>query len=406
MFSSKDIRTGDYQYNLPETKIASYPTEERDSSKLLVYNRGRIDDDSFRNLGNWLDKEHHLFFNNSRVIRARLIFKKSTGASIEIFCLEPADPADFNLSFASTGVVKWKCLVGNLKKWKDGKIYMEFAGGSVSSAINAELLGKYDDGWLIRFGWDNDSLTFGEILEGTGHIPIPPYLNRADEEIDYTRYQTVYSKARGSVASPTAGLHFTNPLIEKLINIGISISELTLHVSAGTFIPVKSQTIGGHKMHSELFSAPRESIESLRNNKIVSVGTTTVRTIESLYWLGSKILRGYKGENSLLNINQWEPYESGASVQVDRAIDSLLRYMDKREIDIIEAQTSIIIVPGYSFRFIKGLITNYHMPGSTLLMLVAAFVGNDWKRIYQHALDNNYRFLSYGDSSLLLPLED
>ncbi|HUS86555.1 MAG TPA: S-adenosylmethionine:tRNA ribosyltransferase-isomerase [Bacteroidales bacterium] len=406
MFSSKEIRTEDYQYNLPERRIASYPLKERDSSKLLVYNRGVIDDDSFRNIGNWLDKDHHLFFNNTRVIRARLLFKKPTGASIEIFCLEPVDPADFNLSFASSGVVKWKCLIGNLKKWKNEKIYLQFKVKSVSTTINAELLGKYEDGWLIQFSWDNDSLTFCEILEGGGHMPIPPYLNRADEKIDNTRYQTVYSKARGSVAAPTAGLHFTSPLIETLTNNGILISELTLHISAGTFIPVKSKTIGEHKMHSELFSVTRESIESFRNQKIVSVGTTTVRTIESLYWLGSKIQRGYKEENGLLYVNQWEPYESDATIHVDEAIDSLLWYMDHNNIDKIEAQTSMIIVPGYNFRFIKGLITNWHMPGSTLLMLVAAFIGKDWKRIYRHALDHDYRFLSYGDSSLLLKQTD
>ncbi len=401
--SIKDLQIENYQYNLPDSRIAKYPLERREISKLLVYRKGEISEDRFYNIGNLLTDFNTLIFNNTRVIHARLQFSKSTGARIEIFCLEPIRPASYALSLSATGETEWRCLVGNLKKWKEGNLKMMIEVSNTKLLIVAEKTDVEDNSVLIRFKWEDKSITFGEILEAAGHIPVPPYLNRSDEPVDKIRYQTVYSALKGSVAAPTAGLHFTPEIIEELIKAGLKTSDITLHVGAGTFRPVKSDTIGGHRMHSEHFIVARETVESLYDNKIVAVGTTTVRTIESIYWLGVQMLTSKPPEPDNLVIRQWDSYVPGETISIKESLDAIINYMEINRLSDLAATTGIIIVPGYDFRFVKGLITNYHMPGSTLLLLVAALIGDRWKDVYQYALDNDFRFLSYGDSSLLIP---
>ena len=403
MKSVKNLHMENYQYLLPEKRIAKYPLDRREISKLLIHRNGEISEDIFNNIGNHLSGFNTLVFNNTKVIHARLLFTKPTGAKIEIFCLEPSLPSDYTLSLTSTRETVWKCLVGNLKKWKEDHLVMEIVVNGEDVKLFAERIDKSEGSVLIRFRWSAETITFGEILEASGHIPVPPYLNRDDEPLDSIRYQTVYSKLRGSVAAPTAGLHFTPEVIDKLRKSGFNTAEITLHVGAGTFRPVKSNTIGGHTMHSEHFSASRETIESLYSKEIIAVGTTSVRTIESLYWLGVKMLSDKAYGQEKLIINQWDPYNLENNISVTESLDAVLSYLDKNRLRHLEAITGIIIVPGYDFRFVKGLITNYHMPGSTLLLLVAALIGDRWKDIYQYALDNEFRFLSYGDSSLLIP---
>ena len=404
MNSARDIKVDDYTYKLPLEKIAKYPLKERDISKLLVFNKGAMQDDTFNNIGRHLKSDMTLVFNNTRVIRARLPFKKDTGASIEIFCLEPHIPSDYQLSLSSLNYCRWICLVGNSKKWKGGTITMEVIHKGVKVEVSAKREEKVNDGNIILFSWKNSSMTMGEILKSGGHIPVPPYLGRDDEEIDNLRYQTVYSRVEGSVAAPTAGFHFTEGLIDQLMASGIKSEQITLHVGAGTFVPVKSETIGGHTMHTEHFSVTRSTIQSMLTGSVVAVGTTTVRTLESLYWLGVILLESDPLPDHLPEVPQWAPYrEYKREYTLTEAIAALNSYMDKRGESSVCTSTSIIIVPGYRFRVVKGIITNYHMPGSTLLLLVAAFTGDAWRTIYDHALSNNYRFLSYGDSSLLLP---
>ena len=402
--SAKKIKTDNYNYNLPQKKIAKYPLEERDDSKLLIYSKGVITDDTFHNIGRHLESGTTLVFNDTRVIRARLPFRKKTGASIEIFCLEPYAPSDYHLSLSSQNCCSWICLVGNSKKWKKGPVTMEIIHKGVKVTVSATREEKVKDGNIIRFSWQNSNLTMGEILEGGGHIPVPPYLGRDDEEIDILRYQTVYSKTEGSVAAPTAGLHFTDGLIKQLMASGITREQVTLHVGAGTFVPVKTETIGGHKMHTEHFSVTRSTIQNLLRGSVIAVGTTTVRTLESLYWLGVILLESDPLPDHLPVVPQWAPYRKyKRDYSLAEALAALISYIDKKGESSACTSTSIIIVPGYSFRIVKGVITNYHMPGSTLLLLVAALVGDSWRNIYDHALGNGYRFLSYGDSSLLLP---
>ena len=398
----RETNVGDYRYELPAHKIASYPLDKRDRSKLLVYRHGEISDDSFKNIIDYFDSSNTLVFNNTRVIRSRLLFRKETGALIEIFCLEPYNPSSYEQALESTHASVWKCMVGNLKKWKEGPLELKLPTGEKSVHLNAEKAGKSGRDTLVRFTWDKNDLSFGEILEFAGHVPVPPYLNRDDEPVDKIRYQTVYSERDGSVAAPTAGLHFTSDLLAKLEAKGVKSADITLHVGAGTFVPVKTDTIGDHKMHREYFSVHRKSIESLLKHEIIAIGTTSVRTIESLYTLGAKLASGYRPQSDLPEIRQWEAYSLN-SISVKDALAEVLAYMDKRGVGILEASTSIIIVPGYSFKIVKGLVTNFHMPASTLLLLVSALIGKDWRRVYEHALNNDYRFLSYGDSSLLLP---
>jgi len=402
----KNIRIENYNYNLPDSKIAKYPKANRDESKLLFYNQGAIKSYQFKNLPELLQNEDLLVFNNAKVIQARLDFTKETGAHIEIFCLEPHTPADYNLAFQVTEQCEWKCLVGNLKKWKSGKLYKKININNIEYTIEALHVGKTVNSEIIQFNWyssDNQSniIIFGDILENTGSTPLPPYLNRAAEISDKTRYQTVYAKQKGSVAAPTAGLHFTDEVFISLTNKGIKTENITLHVSAGTFRPVKSETIDGHEMHEEHFEINKETLEHILNHKgrIISVGTTSARTLESVYRMGVKLIKNLENP---FHISQWEVYETPFQIDLKEPIQAILDYLIENNIKSLKASTSIIIVPGYQFKIIQGIITNFHQPQSTLLLLIAAAVGEEWHQIYNYALANDYRFLSYGDSSLLV----
>lgn len=396
------IKINTYNYPLPENRIARYPLEERDLSKLLIYKNNTITDSEFGKIGDYIETNSLLVFNNTKVIPARLKFQKNTGANIEIFCLEPIEPADYVQSFQSTKCV-WKCIVGNLKKWKETVLEKKIDINGKTITLFAEKKENHQTFVYIEFSWDSPDFLFENIIELAGITPIPPYLNRESEELDKTRYQTIYSSIKGSVAAPTAGLHFTNILLSKLKNSGIQTEELTLHVGAGTFKPVQSEIIADHEMHTEFFTVSKTTIEKLFRNSgnIISVGTTTLRTLESLYWIAVKLKLTNKNLLNQLTINQWDPYELNAQLSYSEAMEILLEFLEKNNTDELAANTQIMILPGYTPKSIKALITNFHQPKSTLLLLIASIVGENWKNIYQHALTNNYRFLSYGDSSLL-----
>lgn len=393
----------DYNYDLPDTKIAKFPEQNRDHSKLLVYNKGVITSDKFFNLPNYLS-DKVLFFNNTKVIRARLLFKRLTGAVIEIFCLEPLTPFEYAKVFSSTEAVEWKCLVGHMKKWKEDELFMEVTIDGKHHKLVAQKLDLLDGGVRIRFSWNDNRICFGQLLEAAGAIPIPPYLNRSEEAIDIERYQTVYSKWEGSVAAPTAGLHFTDSVISDLKSKENRFAELTLHVGAGTFKPVKAENIEEHTMHTEHFSIPISTLEMLLANsgKVVAVGTTSVRTIESLYWLGIKLLYSELRLNDF-HLNQWDAYNLNSSHTSEDILTTLIDFCKKNELSHLVGSTQIMIAPGYKFKIVNALITNFHQPKSTLLLLVSALIGDKWKDVYSFALNNNFRFLSYGDSSLLIP---
>lgn len=402
----KNIRIEDYTYQLPDDRIAKYPKERRDESKLLHFTNEAINSFEFKHLPELLEEDDLLVFNNAKVIQARLAFKKETGAKIEIFCLEPHKPADYNLAFQAKGQSEWKCMVGNLKKWKTGSLYKNIGINGHSYRVEAQKVDSFENAVIVKFIWksldkeNSNELSFGDILENIGNTPLPPYLNRKVEKEDKDRYQTIYAKQKGSVAAPTAGLHFTDNVLSNLEKKGIQTQQITLHVSAGTFRPVKSETIEGHDMHEEHFEISLNCINNLlkRKGRIVAVGTTSVRTLESLYWIGVKLI---SKEEDAFSISQWEVYNKGEQTTLNEALEAIKSYIEKEELDIIQAVTRIIIVPGYKFKVIKGLVTNFHQPQSTLLLLIAAIVGLKWKEIYNYALDNNYRFLSYGDSSFL-----
>ncbi len=393
----QDIRIETYDYLLPDHKIAKFPLDQRDNSKLLVYSKKNITEDKFRHLASHLPESCLMIFNNTKVIQARLEFQKETGACIEIFCLEPQDPVDYTLAFQSKKTCTWLCMVGNAKKWKSGKIQMKNR-----MDITAEKLENHGDTCLIRFVWENDTISFSDILEQYGELPIPPYLNRKTEEKDKETYQTIYSKINGSVAAPTAGLHFTSGVFEDLNNKSVDIEEVTLHVGAGTFKPVKSETIENHEMHIEMISVERKIIESIlhHHGQIFAVGTTSVRTLESLYYIG--VLLEKNSNSEILEVGQWMPYaDKNNQISLSKSLENILNYLDKKQLSKLTAYTRIMIVPGYTFKVVNGIITNFHQPKSTLLLLISAFVGEDWKKIYDYALRNDFRFLSYGDSSLL-----
>ena len=394
----KQINISDYNYELPDERIAKFPLEKRDSSKLLTYVSGNVSTNVFSSLPEILPANSCLVFNNTRVIQARLEFFKSTGSRIEIFCLEPQEPSSYELSLSSTQSCVWKCMIGNLKKWK-GEVLKKVVGAD-NLVLEAERLETNGNTSYIKFSWNN-GVSFAEVLDLLGELPIPPYLNRKTQESDKTTYQTVYSKVKGSVAAPTAGLHFTPEVISALHDKGIKTMELTLHVGAGTFQPVKAEEIGGHAMHAEKIEVSKEFIQNLIENlgNVVAVGTTSVRTLESLYYLGVQL---HNGDTSLL-VNQWEPYESEKVLPAREALEAILNYMEKTQSNILYATTQIMIVPGYKFNIVNVLITNFHQPKSTLLLLLAAFVGEKWRELYEYALNNDYRFLSYGDSSVLIP---
>ncbi len=392
----KNIKIADYKYILPDDKIAKFPLDNRENSKLLFYKKGKIEKYNFSDITELLPNNNLLVMNNTKVIFARLIFFKKSGAKIEIFCLNPHQPAEYNMAFEAKGKSQWVCIVGNQKKWKNDVLKLDFEFCGKKRTLTAKKIDKINNNLIIEFSYDND-ITFSEILEIIGQIPIPPYLNRNATEIDRTRYQTVYSKVKGSVAAPTAGLHFTENVFAKLSAKNINIAELTLHVGAGTFKPVKSEQIGDHEMHTEVFSVSKKTIEQLKANigNITAVGTTSMRTLESLYWLGVKHKMKMQQPDF---VAQWEVYDL-PQIPASEAFDALIDKIGDN--DYINASTQIIIVPGYEFKVVNNLITNFHQPNSTLLLLVAAFVGNDWKKIYDFAINNDFRFLSYGDSSLL-----
>ena len=387
----KPIYIADYNYPLPDERIAKYPLPQRDHSKLLVYRDGKVTEDRFYNVGDYIAPHSLLIYNNTRVIQARLEFHKPTGARIEVFCLEPLAPHDYQLSLGSTTGCTWKCMVGNVKKWHDEPIELK-AGNFILRAYKEQTLGNT---FAVRFAWDEPNVSFAEILDAAGELPIPPYLNRKTEASDLKTYQTVYSRIKGSVAAPTAGLHFTDAVLDDLRSRGIETDEVTLHVGAGTFLPVKTADANEHTMHTEIIAVPRETIAHIQTQlgHIVAVGTTSMRTLESLYFIGC--------HPDQATVGQFEPYENNYTLSVYDALQAILDYLDATKQTTLHAETQIMIKPGYQFRIVDQLITNFHQPQSTLLLLVSAFVGGDWHTIYDYALSHEFRFLSYGDSSIL-----
>ena len=419
---TKHICISDYNYPLPDERIAKFPLAERDHSKLLLYKHGVITEDVFYNLPNYLPKGALMVFNNTKVIQARMHFRKDTGALIEVFLMEPAQPTDYELMFQTNHQCAWLCMVGNLKKWKEGSLQREFEikGHRLTLTATLDRVRSQEHGggtnhW-ITFVWDNENISFAEILEVVGELPIPPYLNRATEESDKETYQTVYSKIKGSVAAPTAGLHFTEKVLSALDAHGVDREELTLHVGAGTFKPVKSHEIEGHNMHTEFIVVRRQTLEKLlkHNCKAIAIGTTSVRTLESLYYMGVKLVTNPDASENELHVNQWEPYDlphnqeglvevDGNVITVEDSIRRLLDYLEREDLMSLHSSTQIIIAPGYTYKIVNALVTNFHQPQSTLLLLVSAFVKGDWRKIYDYAIGHDFRFLSYGDSSLLIP---
>ena len=412
MIDTKHIRISDYNYPLPDERIAKFPMTQRDHSKLLVYRQGRVEEDIFYQLPTYLPEGALMVFNNTKVIQARMHFRKTTGALIEVFLLEPCLPADYEQMFQTTTECEWICLIGNLKKWKEGELVQKVMIHDQEVEIAATRLGEQGTGHRIRFTWRYTSpqtastSSFAEIIDAAGELPIPPYLNRETQESDKTTYQTVYSKIKGSVAAPTAGLHFTDDVLKAIDARGIEREELTLHVGAGTFKPVKSEEIEGHAMHTEYYCVKRQTIEKLINHqaRAIAVGTTSVRTLESLYYVGLKLEQNPDANEEELHVQQWEPYQQDQqTIEPLRALQNILQWLDRQQKGSLHSSTQIIIAPGYEYKIVKMLVTNFHQPQSTLLLLVSAFVKGDWRTIYDYALSHNFRFLSYGDSSLLIP---
>lgn len=405
MEETKHIKISDYNYPLPDERIAKFPLPVRDQSKLLVYRHGEVSETRFTSLPDYLEAGELMIFNNTKVIQARLHFRKETGALIEIFCLEPIQPNDYVLNFQQTSHAAWLCMIGNLKKWKEGSLHKEMnvKGHAITlTATRGECRGTSH--W-VDFTWDNPEITFADILEVFGELPIPPYLNRETQESDKETYQTVYSKIKGSVAAPTAGLHFTERVLQALRDKGVDLEEVTLHVGAGTFKPVKSEEIEGHEMHTEYISVNRKTIEKLiaHGGKAIAVGTTSVRTLESLYYIGVTIASHPDAGQEELHVRQWQPYETHPTMTTVESLQQILDYMKRHELEALHTSTQIIIAPGYTYHIVQKMVTNFHQPQSTLLLLVSAFVKGDWRTIYDYALAHDFRFLSYGDSSLLIP---
>lgn len=402
----KAISIQDYTYELPDERIAWHPLEARDASRLLVYKSGNITEDHYQHIDRHLPEGSLLVFNNTRVVRARLLFQKPTGAQIELFCLEPGPQyADITSAMAQTGSVEWLCLVGGASKWKPGQVLgkkLPTNKGEIS--LQATYLRKERDSFAIALSWNDPSLSFAELLHLAGEIPLPPYIKRKAADTDQERYQTIYARSEGSVAAPTAGLHFTAAVFDRLAARGISREELTLHVGAGTFQPVKASTMEGHTMHIEFIDVTVNTIRNILHHldgHITAVGTTSLRTIESLYWLGVKALLNPELPASQLTVQQWDAYELPGQHTAQEALSALLEYMDARQWERLVTKTQLLIAPGYTIRVPKALVTNFHQPQSTLLLLVAAFVGTDWRLIYEYALSHGFRFLSYGDGCLL-----
>ena len=407
---TKRIHIKDYNYSLPDERIAKFPLAQRDHSKLLLYKHGEVSEDVFYNMPNHLPEGALMVFNNTKVIQARLHFRKSTGALIEVFLLEPYVPADYEQMFQTTGSCSWLCMIGNLKKWKGETLRRTFDVKGREVTLNAERREDVGKSYRVDFSWDDNTVSFAELLDSVGELPIPPYLNRETQESDKTTYQTVYSKIKGSVAAPTAGLHFTSDVLASLDAHGIDREEVTLHVGAGTFKPVKSEEIQDHEMHTEYICVHRQTLEKLikHNACAIAVGTTSVRTLESLYYMGVKLEKNLDLSEDELHVCQWEPYEGetfemAAIVTPLKAIQNILAYLDRHSLNSLHSSTQIIIAPGYEYKIVKMLVTNFHQPQSTLLLLVSAFLHGDWHKIYDYALAHDFRFLSYGDSSLLIP---
>ena len=401
---TQQISIEDYNYSLPDERIAKFPLPKRDESKLLLYRDGKVSESVFKHITDYLPEGSLMVFNNTRVIQARLLFQRATGAQIEVFCLDPAAPHDYELIFQQTEACNWICLIGNAKKWKEPVLSREITVAGQTVRLSAEKVQSYGETHQIRFSWDG-GFSFAEVLDAAGELPIPPYLHRKTEESDLKTYQTVYSKIKGSVAAPTAGLHFTPEVLADLDAKGFGREELTLHVGAGTFKPVKSETIEGHEMHTEYISVRRSTIEQVMQNfgKIIAVGTTSVRTLESLYYIGVTLATHPDATSEELIVRQWMPYEDANNrLTPAEALQNILDYLDKHQLNTLITATQIIIAPGYEFKIVKGIVTNFHQPKSTLLLLISAFVKGDWKNIYDYALGHDFRFLSYGDSSLLL----
>lgn len=418
---TKHIHISDYNYDLPDSRIAKFPVSPRDTSKLLVYRHGEISDDIFYNLPKYLPQKSLMVFNNTKVILARMHFRKETGALIEVFLMEPAAPTDYELMFQTRGECSWLCMVGNLKKWKEGSLVRNFdvAGSTINfkATMRRDIIDAKSGGtnYWVDFAWDNPQVSFAEILDAVGELPIPPYLNRETQDSDKTTYQTVYSKIKGSVAAPTAGLHFTDKVLAAIDAAGVRREELTLHVGAGTFKPVKSEEIDGHTMHTEYVCVRRDTLQTLLDYDCcaIAVGTTSVRTLESLYYMGVKLEANPDAAEEDLHVCQWEPYEKADGTPVDgnlidgitpqKAISNIIAWLDKNNLKTLHSSTQIIIAPGYEYKIVKVLVTNFHQPQSTLLLLVSAFLKGDWRNVYDYALSHDFRFLSYGDSSILIP---
>ncbi len=394
------ISMEDFNYDLPRDRIAEYPVKERDQSRLLIMGEGDIDDDKFYNLSSYLPSDGLIVFNNTRVIRARLLFYKETGARIEVFCLEPVLPtAEISSAFEQKSGVTWKCLIGNARKWREGKLLLKLEIDGEEVVLAVERVGEEDGAFLVRFSWDPPEVSFAGIIESAGKIPLPPYIEREADDEDTYRYQTIYAIHDGSVAAPTAGLHFTDKVMQSLSKKNIEFGNVTLHVGAGTFKPVSDSDIRDHEMHTEQIIISRTLIEAILSNKakLTAVGTTSVRSLESLYWYGVTL---ETDPNAVFSIKQWQPYQPDKGISAERSLRNILSRMDRDSIDFISGDTSLIIVPGYKFHLIDIMITNFHMPKSTLLLLVAAFTANRWNEAYKYALENDFRFLSYGDSCL------
>lgn len=397
------LNINDYSYPLPDGRIAKYPLPERDSSKLLIYDKGNISHTVFRDLPSYIAKSSLMVFNETRVVPARLFFRRASGAHIEVFCLEPHEPSEYNLAFSATSQCTWKCVIGNAKRLKEGEFLTLYNPSDLptlrETALTATFLGRSDRTGYMRFDWRGGG-SFSSVLEACGQVPIPPYLGRDTEEVDKERYQTLYARIRGSVAAPTAGLHFTQGVLDSLEARGVETAKVCLHVGAGTFLPVKDADVSRHTMHREPFSVSRELVAKLleKPGKVTAVGTTSVRTLESLYYVGRALLE----HGELREVQQWEAYDGDNSRSTSEALEAILRYMDGKRLDALVSGTQIIIVPGFEFRITDAMVTNFHQPESTLILLVSAFLGGNWRPVYEYALENGFRFLSYGDSSLLI----
>ena len=403
----KFLKIEDYTYDLPNEKIAYNPVNPRDSSKLLVYQQGEISESTYRNLADFLPENSVLVFNDTKVVKSRIFFQNETGATIEIFCLEPhGENIDYDLHFQQTQSAVWTCLIGKVAKWRQPKLSKTISVNGQEIVLSVEMLEKLADSYVVKFTWTPENISFGEVMDAAGVTPLPPYIKRVADKTDEETYQTVYSEHEGSVAAPTAGLHFTNSVLEDFKNKGITSLFTTLHVGAGTFKPVKAEVMEDHIMHSECLNITVDFLESLLKNienPIITVGTTSTRTLESIYWMGNKIVNNSEISFDDLKISQWTPYETEKTCSAKNAVKALLNWIQKKGNTHLSIETEIIIAPSYQFKLAKGLITNFHQPQSTLLLLVSALIGENWRKVYNYALENNFRFLSYGDGRLLLP---